>query len=142
MRIRSKLIAAPLVTIGMVVGTASTAFAHHCINVSRSAQGNTGAAASNGWETLSLEDLYGFLISSAGEFGLPPADVSDIPAMVAAAKAAGVPDGFVVNSHATASGGLEKKEGASQTANGKGIDFLDGAYGEQIFGAYFQVAGA
>lgn len=142
MRIRSKLIAAPLVTIGMVVGTASAAFAHHCINVSRSEQGNAGAEASNGWETLSLADLYGFLISSAGDFGLPPAELSDIPAMVAAAKAAGVPDGFVVNMHATASGGTEKKEGAPQNSDGKGIDFLDAAYGEQIFGAYFQVAGA
>ena len=142
MTLKRKLFAAPVVALGVVVGSSSAAFAHHCYNASRSEAGNAGAAQSNGWFTLTLTDLFADAVANSEEFGLPPAQLSQVPAMVAAAEADGVPSSFTILAHSTAANGTLKKEGAKQVADGKGIDFFDNAYIEQLIGAYLSVAGA
>jgi len=141
MTLKRKLFAAPVLALGLVVGSSSSAYAFHCINASRSAQGEAGAAKSNGWFTLTLTDLFTDAVENFEEFGLPEADLSQVPAMVAAAEAAGVPSSFTVNAHTTAAQGTLKKEGAKQADDGKGIDFFDAVYLDRLIGAYLSVAG-
>lgn len=140
MTLKKKLLVAPVVAFGVVVGSSTAAFAHHCINESRSAQGNAGAGQSNGWFTLTLEDLFADAVANNEDFGLPPADVGDIPDMVEAAQEAGVPDSFVVLAHSTAANGLQKKDDPKQASDGRGIDFFDSVYIEDLIGAYLSVA--
>ena len=142
MTLKRKLVAAPVVALGLVVGSSSAAFAHHCFNASRSAQGDAGAAQSNGWFTLTLADLFADAVENSDEFGLPPAQLSQVPAMVAAAEADGVPESFTILAHSTAASGTLKKDGAKQVADGRGIDFFDNAYIDQLIGAYLSVAGS
>ena len=125
-------------TAAVVLTSSGVASAFECINVNRSANGNAGAAGSNGWFTLPLEEIFGFLIESHAdpEFNLPSADPSDIPAMVADAEAMGVPSSFLDNAHATAAGGLEGHDRNGVLADGKGIDHFPEVYGFQLFTAY------
>lgn len=141
MALKHKLFVAPVVALGVVVGSSTAAFAHHCYNASRSAQGNAGAGQSNGWFTLTLADLYADAVANSVEFGLPPASPAQIPAMVAAARQAGVPESFVILAHSTAANGTLKKGEPKQASDGKGIDFFDSVYIEQIIGAYIGVVG-
>ena len=141
MTLKRKLVAAPVLALGLVVGSSSSAYAFHCINTSRSAQGDAGAAQSNGWFTLTLTDLFTDAVENSEEYGLPPAELTQVPAMVAAAEAAGVPESFTINAHTTAAQGTLKKDGAKQAADGKGIDFFDAVYLDQLIGAYLSVVG-
>jgi len=129
-------------TIVLVLAIGGTAFAHECFNASRSDKGNAGAAGSNGWFTLSLEELYGFVVASHDdpEFNLPSADPALIPDMVDAAIALGVPDGFLLNAHTTAAGGLEGHDRNGVLADGKGIDHFPEVYVVQLITAYCMVA--
>jgi hypothetical protein len=125
-------------TAALVLVSSSAASAFECINTSRSAQGNAGAAGSNGWFSLPLEEVFFFLAASADdpEFNLPSADPSDIAGMVADAEAAGVPSVFLINAHTVAAGGLEGHDRNGVLADGHGIDHFPEVYGAQLFAAY------
>jgi hypothetical protein len=126
------------VTIFTVLALGGSALAFECINTSRSANGNAGAAGSNGWFTLPVSDIFAFLISAHDdpEFNLPSADFSAIPDMVADAEALGVPSSFLINAHAVAAGGLEGHDRNGVLADGHGIDHFPEVYGQQLFIAY------
>ncbi len=133
----------------LAVAIPASALGFECINTSRSDQGNAGAAQSNGWVTLPLAELFAFAIfivdnDLESEFGLPelpPRSPEQIPTMASLALAAGVPDGFLVNAHAVAAGGVHRNGDPSGVlSNGRGIDHFPDAYGEELIGAYLAAA--
>ncbi|HKY75751.1 MAG TPA: hypothetical protein VJS45_06410 [Acidimicrobiia bacterium] len=134
-----KLLVAPVIAFGAVALTGSTAFAHECYNASRSAKGNEGASNSRAWATISLADLYADAVENSEEFKLPPADESDIAAMVADAAARGVPGSFLIHLPSTAASGVY---GSAKSSDGKGIDHFFAHYGGDIVAAYLCGAGA
>ena len=133
-----KLLAAPVIAFGVIAMTGSAAFAHECYNASRSAKGNEGAAKSRAWATIGLADLYVDAVEHSEEFGLPAADESDVPAMVADAAARGVPGSFLIHLPSTAASGVY---GSAQSSDGKGIDHFFASYGGDIVAAYLCGAG-
>ena len=133
-----KLFAAPAIVLGVVALTGSTAFAHECYNASRSAKGNQGASGSQAWGTISLADLYAEAVAEPEEFELPPAEESDIPAMLEDAAARGVPSSFVIHFPSTAASGVY---GSAKSSDGKGIDHFFAHYGGDIVAAYLCGAG-
>ena len=134
-----KLLAAPVIALGVIAMTGSTAFAHECYNASRSAKGNEGASKSRAWATVGLDDLYADAVENSEEFGLPSADEIDIPAMVADAAARGVPGSFLIHLPSTAASGVY---GSAKSSDGKGIDHFFANYGGDIIDAYLCGAGA
>jgi hypothetical protein len=121
------------VAIGLVGLTASAAVAHECVNVSRSAQGNAGAAGSKGWFTLTLSMLYSDVVANPDP-GFPAATQDDVPGMVASAESLGVPSSFVIHIQATAMGGKGVPE--RLTSDGRGIDHFVDAYLPQLIQAF------
>jgi hypothetical protein len=65
-----KLLAAPVIALGVVALSATSAFARECFNSRRSTEGNEGASRSNAWFTLTLDDLFGDAVTKSAEFGL------------------------------------------------------------------------
>jgi hypothetical protein len=133
-----KFLAAPAIVLGVVALTGSTAFAHECYNASRSANGNAGASQSNAWGTVTIEDVFADAVANSEEFGLPAADESDIPAMVADALARGVPSSFVVHFPSTAASGVY---GTAKSSDGKGIDHFFATFEGDLIDSYLCGAG-
>jgi hypothetical protein len=114
---------------------APAVFAHECVIASRSAQGNAGAQHSKNWATLGLADVFGFIHGAVGGDPLSP---TQIAWAVDAAVDAGLPaEGWTTRMDKTIG------EGSSNPnlADGKGLDHLSAAVGEQIVGIYFQALG-
>ena len=105
---------------------------HECFIASRSAQGDAGADHSARWGRESLADIFGFIHGIVDG----PALTSD---QIAWAVSAGVDQGLPANGWVVR---IDKTigEGSSNPnlANGKGVDHLAAAVGDQIVGIYFQ----
>jgi hypothetical protein len=111
---------------------APTVLGHECFIASRSAAGDAGALHSGRWQRLGLADIFGFINTVVGG---PALTADQITWAVNAAVAQGLPaDGWVVRGDKTIG------EGSSNPnlADGKGLDHLADAYGNQIVGIYFQ----
>ena len=94
---------------------------------------------------IPLDELFAFVIfavdndleSELGLPELPPRSPEQIPTMVSLALTAGVPDGFLVNAHAVAAGGVHRNGDPNGVlSDGHGIDHFPDAYGEELIGAY------
>ncbi len=130
MKVR-RTIAAGVLAITVLGGTASVALGHECFIASRSAQGDAGALHSHVWQRDTLADIFGFINGIVGRPALSPAQIEWA---VAKAVSEGLPvDGWVVRGDKTIG------EGSSNPnlANGKGVDHLADVYGNQIVGIYF-----
>ncbi len=129
------------ILIGLVLAGSLSAVAapavlgHECFIASRSAQGDAGALHSSRWTRETLADIFGFVNQFVGGPALTPAQITWA---VTTAVAQGLPaDGWVVRSDKTIG------EGSSNPnlANGKGLDHLADAFGNQIVGIYFAALG-
>jgi len=129
------------ILIGLVLaGSLSAAAApavlgHECFIANRSAQGDAGALHSGSWTRLPLGAIFGFINQFVGG---PALTSSQITWAVNEAVAEGLPaDGWVVRSDKTIG------EGSSNPnlANGKGLDHLADAFGNQLIGIYFAALG-
>jgi len=108
--------------------------AHECIIANRSAQGDAGADHSGNWERLTLADIFGFI---HGVVGGDPLTAEQIDAAVDIAVAQGLPeDGWLTRGDKTIGDPAKNRN----LGDGKGLDHLSIAYGEQIVGIYFQVS--
>jgi hypothetical protein len=108
----------------------TAAFAHECYVASRSDQGNAGAANSQRWLTIQTAEFFGF----AHEFlPIQPMTAQQIAQASALATAQGIPSTFTifVGSHTLAEG---TPAALKHAADGKGVDHIFAAYGEQLVG--------
>ena len=127
-RFTSRLGAAIAMTAAIGLATATTAAAHECFNASRSDQGNAMAGSnSQAWFTLVVADAIagdvedGFLTPEQGE------------CITAAYAESGAPSSFTIKVRAGKDGVVG---GYTNNDDGKGIDHVFAAYGEQIGGAF------
>jgi hypothetical protein len=117
-----------------VVGTGAGAFAHECINSSRSDKGNTASGShSQAWFTLHVTDA----IAGDVESGLITAEEGEC--VLEAYEDTGAPMSFTI--HVKGANGNDGTLAANNPneglmANGKGIDTLFAAHGEAIIGSY------
>ncbi len=128
---RRRLLAACLLSASLTLGAVGTAAAHECVIASRSAQGDAGALHSGRWETLTLSTVFSAILPDA--LGVPALTPDQLTWALDAAAAAGVPSSWVTRSDKTIA------EGSSDPnlADGKGLDHLADAYGQQLAGIYF-----
>ena len=129
------------ILIGLVLAGSLSAVAapavlgHECFIASRSAQGDAGALHSSSWQRHTLADIFGFINQFVGGPALTSAQITWA---VNTAVGQGLPvDGWVVRADKTIG------EGSSNPnlANGKGLDHLADAYGNQGVGIYFAALG-
>jgi hypothetical protein len=118
----------------LVLGSGAGAYAHECFNPSRSDQGNAKAGAnSQAWFTLVVASaIQGDVLS--GAITQQQADC-----ILAEYEATGAPSSFtLLVKGAVGQGGTigAHNPNAGLMADGKGIDHLFAAYGEQIGGSY------
>jgi hypothetical protein len=117
----------------VLVVSAPVVMGHECVIASRSAQGDAGALHSGRWVPLTLADVFGFIHDVVGGAPLSPAQIDEAVAM---AVDQGLPeDGWVVRGDKTIGEGSKNPN----LANGRGLDLLSLAVGEQIVGIYFAV---
>ncbi|HEY8199595.1 MAG TPA: hypothetical protein VIF44_07455 [Candidatus Limnocylindrales bacterium] len=125
-------LAASLLAVTMLAGTAGIALGHECVISSRSAQGDAGALHSGRWVRLGLADVFGFI---NGVVGGPALTSSQIAWAVGEAINQGLPaNGWVTRADKTIGEGSKNPN----LANGKGLDHLADLVGGQIVGIYFQ----
>jgi hypothetical protein len=122
------------------IATPTAALAHECYNANRSEQGNAGASNSQRWLTIETAEFF----ASAHEFlpvaPLTPAQVAQASAM---AQAQGIPSTFTIFIGAKTIGeAAAAYEKNGKSADGKGIDHIFDAYGNQLVAIVFAVAGA
>jgi hypothetical protein len=126
-----RTIAAGVLAMTVLGGTATVALGHECFIANRSVQGDAGATHSRFWQRITLADIFGFI---NGIVGGPPLSPAQVDWAVTEAVSEGLPaDGWVVSGLKTIG------EGSSNPnlADGKGLDHLADAYGNQIVGIYF-----
>ena len=118
---------------GSLLGAAAPAvLGHECFIASRSAQGDAGADHSARWGRETLADIFGFIHEIVGG---PALTADQITWAVSSGVAQGLPaDGWVVRIDKTIGAGSKNPN----LANGKGLDHLAVAVGDQIVGIYFQ----
>lgn len=127
----SKRIGAGVALTGaLLIGTGGGAWAHECFNASRSAQGNAMAGSnSNAWFTLVISDAIAGDVQSGA---ITPEQGDCIASWWAAS---GNPSSFTI--HVAGKNTLaENNPNKGLMSNGKGIDHLFDAYGEDIMTAY------
>jgi hypothetical protein len=122
------------------IAAPTAALAHECYNANRSEQGNAGASNSQRWLTIETAEFF----ASAHEFlpvaQLSPAQIAQASAM---AEAQGIPSTFTIFIGAKTIGeAAAAYEKNGKSADGKGIDHLFDAYGNQLVAIVFAVAGA
>jgi hypothetical protein len=133
-RIR-RTITASVLAITVLGGTSAVALGHECIIANRSAQGDAGSLHSGVWQRLTLADIFGFIHGAVGGPALTP---EQIDWAVAEAASQGLPaDGWVTNGKKT----IGEGSGNPNLADGRGLDHLSIAFGEQIVGIYFEALG-
>jgi hypothetical protein len=119
---------------------AGTALAHECFNASRSEQGNAGAANSQRWLTVHLSEFFG-----DPSIGLSEAQQQQALAL---AQERGIPSSFTIfiGTHTI---GSNPKTGEptpafgrnGKAADGKGIDHIFEAYGDELIAIVIEVGG-
>jgi hypothetical protein len=119
---------------------AGTALAHECFNASRSAKGNAGATNSQRWITVHLSEF----------FGDPSIGLSDAQQQQALALAdeRGIPSSFTIFIGAHTIGSHPKTGEPTpafgrngKAADGKGIDHIFAAYGDELIAIVIEVGG-
>jgi hypothetical protein len=134
LRVR-RTIAASVLAITVLGGSATAALGHECFIANRSVQGDAGAMNSGVWQRITLADIFGFI---HGVVGGPALSGAQIDWAVAQAVSQGLPvDGWVVMGTKTIGEGSRNPN----LADGKGLDHLADAYGQQIVGIYFAALG-
>lgn len=131
-------IAAAAIACAALFGTSGTALAHECFNASRSAQGNTGADNSPVWETVQLAEFF-----ADPSLGLSATQQSQALQL---AEEQGIPSSFTiyVGNHTLltrANSGTDTPAVDKHSADGKGIDHIFDAYGDQLIGIVIAVGG-
>jgi hypothetical protein len=118
----------------LALGTGAAAYAHECYNANRSEQGNASAGAnSKAWFTLVVADA----IQGDADSGFITQEQADC--ITTAYSASGAPASFTVAvKGAVGQGGViaSNNPNASHAGDGRGIDHIFAAYGEQIGGIY------
>jgi hypothetical protein len=119
----------------LALTVAGTATAHECVIASRSDQGDASAAAhAKVWGTLTLTDVFAFL---PGEVGGPALTPAQLQWALDEAARQGLPSSWTIRNDKTIGEGSQNPN----LANGKGLDHLVDAVGEQIVGIYFAALG-
>jgi hypothetical protein len=130
-----RTIAASVLAVVVLGGTASVALGHECYIANRSAQGDAGALHSGVWVRITMADIFGFINEIVAG---PPLSQSQIDWAVTEAVNEGLPvDGWVVRSDKT----IGENSNNPNLANGKGLDHLADTYGGQLIGIYFAALG-
>jgi hypothetical protein len=130
-----RTIAASVLAITVLGGTATVALGHECFIANRSVQGDAGALNSKVWQRITLADIFGFINGIVGGPALSP---SQIDWAVAEAVSEGLPlDGWVVRADKT----IGEFSSNPNLADGNGLDHLADVYGNQIVGIYFAALG-
>ena len=118
----------------LALGSGAAAYAHECFNPNRSDQGDAQAGAhSKAWYTLVVADV----IQEELEEGILTAQQAEC--VLAEYASTGAPSSFTV--HVKGATGQDGTIGANNpnvghAGDGKGIDTIFAAYGEQIGGSY------
>ena len=129
-----KSIAAGVVTVGLVLGSAGAASAHECFIPNRSDQGNAGASHSQNWVTLHISELFTTAHEFLGGPALTPAQVDQALGMAADA---GIPATLTTFARDTLPKGKGVPEGHS--TDGKGIDHYFHLYEADLIGIFLEV---
>ena len=118
----------------IVLGSGAGAFAHECINSSRSDQGNQQAGShSQAWWTLHVEDAI------AGDAAAGYITGEQAECILETYSATGAPMSFTIMvKGANGQGGTlgSRNPNPGLMADGTGIDHLFDAYGAQILASY------
>ena len=118
----------------LALGTGAAAYAHECYNPSRSDQGDAKAGAnSQAWFTLVVNDAI------QGDVTTEFITQEEADCIKAAYAGSGAPASFTVMvKGAVGQGGViaAHNPNLAHAADGKGIDHIFPAYGEQIGGSY------
>jgi hypothetical protein len=118
----------------LALGSGAAAYAHECFNPSRSDQGDSKAGAnSQAWFTLVVNDAI------QGDVHPEGITQDQADCIKAAYAATGSPSSFTVMvKGAVGQDGViaAHNPNTERASDGKGIDHLFPAYGEQIFGSY------
>jgi hypothetical protein len=118
----------------LTLGSGAAAYAHECYNPSRSDQGDAKAGAnSQAWFTLVVADAI------QGDAGSGMITQQQADCIKAAYAATGSPSSFtVLVKGAVGQNGVIAAHNphSEHAADGKGIDHLFPAYGQQILGSY------
>ena len=125
-----------LVLAGSLLGaTAPVVLGHECYIANRSAQGDAGALHSGRWTPLPLAAIFSFINTFVAGPALTPAQIEWA---VGEAVDQGLPaGGWVVRSDIVIGEGSHNPN----LANGKGLDHLADAFGNQLIGIYFEALG-
>ena len=144
--------AAAMLSVGVLALTAGAAFAHECVNESRSAKGDAKAAAGNGWTLTSDVVLMFILPGQLGLDPLTPAQLADAQAIVAAEKASGdyaaiYAEDRAILDHSTAMNGNSRDGHTAKSSDDHAIDHVTADFAEvgplldRLIGIYLSVAG-
>lgn len=145
-----RVVAAGMLSIGLLALTAGAAVAHECVNESRSARGDAKAAAGNGW-TLTSDVVLMFVLP--GMLGLDPLTPSQLAAaqdIVAAEKASGqftaiYAEDLAILDHSTAMNGNSRDGHTSKSSDDRAIDHVTADFAEvgplldRLVGIYLSV---
>jgi hypothetical protein len=134
-----KSLAVVSIAAAAAIATPTAALAHECYNASRSAQGNAGASNSQRWLTIETAEFF----ASAHEFlPIPPLTPAQIAEAGSMATAQGIPSTFTIFIGAKTIGeAAAAYEKNGKSADGKGIDHLFDAYGNQLVAIVLAVVG-
>lgn len=128
-------LAVTIMTVGLVTSLPLAAFAHECLNASRSDTGSQNAAHGN-WFYISEADVVGFVSEIVGA---DPAVVGD--AFLAEVEAQGFPTSFsifignhTIGANPTTNELVAAYEDGQKSADGKGID-----HANTLVGAYIAI---
>jgi methionine-rich copper-binding protein CopC len=142
-------VAALMLSLGVLALTASAAFAHECVNESRSAQGDANAAAGNGW-TLTSDVVFMFILPDMTGETLSAEELAEAQALVAAEKASGDFDAIyaedrAILDHATAMNGNTRGGHTAKSSDNHAIDHVTADFAEvgplldRLTGIFFAV---
>lgn len=133
-KLARRLGAATGLAAAVVLGSGVTAYAHECINSSRSDMGNTQAGAnSQAWFTLNVEDALAGDVESGAITEEQAACIYD------AYAATGSPLSFTIHvKGVVGQGGVIGANNPNEglMSDGRGIDHVFDTYGEAIVGSY------
>lgn len=128
-------VAAVVLAVAVLGGSAGSALGHECYIANRSAQGDAGALHSGVWTRITLADIFGFINQFVGG---PSLSSSQIQWAVSEAINEGLPaSGWVVRADKV----IGENSQNPNLANGKGLDHLADTFGGQLIGIYFQALG-
>ncbi|AEG44188.1 hypothetical protein [Isoptericola variabilis] len=125
---------AVVLSAGLVLASAAGALAHECFNPNRSAAGNAAAGShSQAWFTLEVADA----VQGDVENGVLTPEQAEC--VLAAYEETGAPSSFTLKvKGSNGQGGVVASNNPhdAKAGDGRGIDEVFAAYGEEILGSY------